>query len=58
MAGLDPAIQSQFELPCVFLDGRLKGLKGGHDDGSGGNIPVIKFRDDGGGVRFASSKLC
>ena len=25
MAGLDPAIQSQLDIPCVFLDGRLQG---------------------------------
>ena len=27
--------------------------KGGHDDGIGGHIRVIKFRDDGGGDTVA-----
>jgi len=39
MAGLDPAIQSQLERPCFFW---MAASKGGHDDGIGGNIRVIK----------------
>jgi len=41
MAGLDPAIQSQLERPCFFW---MAASKGGHDDGIGGNIRVIRFR--------------
>ena len=33
--------------------------KGGHDDGIGGNIRVIKFRNDGGGDPLgASGEFC
>ena len=46
MAGLDPAIQSQFEIPCSLW---MAASGGGHDNGIGGNSWVIKFRDDGGG---------
>ena len=43
MAGQDPAIQSQLKRPVFFW---MAASKGGHDDGIGGTIRVIKFRDD------------
>jgi len=43
MAGLDPAIQSSLDYLVFFW---MAASKGGHDDGIGGNIRVIKFRDD------------
>ncbi len=43
MAGLDPAIQYDLKYLEFFW---MAGSEPGHDDGIGGNIRVIKFRDD------------
>ena len=40
MAGLDPAIQSLRSVSCLWMAAST----GGHDDGIGGNIRVIKSR--------------
>ena len=43
MAGLDPAIQSNLKYLVFFW---MAASQGGHDDGFGGNIWVIKSRND------------
>ena len=39
MAALDAAIQLQYEMSRFFW---MAASEGGHDDGMGGNTPVIK----------------
>ncbi len=41
MAGLDPAIQFNLEYLVFFW---MAASKGGHDDGIGGNIPLLRSR--------------
>ena len=52
MAGLDPAIQRISNVLAFF--GWMAGSEPGHDDGIGGDIRLIKFRDDGCGDPLAN----